>query len=115
MERLRHRDDVERTVVEGNRLGGAVQHIDVGQYLGELSAHAGDRLHRDDVGAGRDEQAGELSRAGGEVAPPRAGNEGDLPPQEVDRLGRVGRSSPFVIRRRDAERVGETVDTAVGH
>ena len=42
---------VDRLVGERDRLGGAVEHLDVGQRPRQLRSHARDRLDGDDVGA----------------------------------------------------------------
>ena len=82
-----------------DRLGGAVEDLDVGQHLGELRPHGRDRLDGDDVEAAADEQPGELAGAGGEVADAGAG------PMPSSRRGRRrpragSRAGPARSRRR---------------
>ena len=89
VERLRHGHRVHRPVVQGQGLGGAVVDLDAGEQRRQPVAHAGHGLDRHHVGAGGDEQAGQLAGACGQVEDPGAGADAADPDDVGDGLGRV--------------------------
>ncbi len=96
VERLCARDCVDATVSERDRLGGAGERLDFRDGALELGAHGVDRLDGDDAGSQRDELAGELARACGEVEHIAAGADAEPLRDPGHRVVRVARTRPLV-------------------
>ena len=94
---------VHRLVGERQRLGGAVEGVDVRHGAGELGSHRRRRLDRGDRGAGRLEQPRQLAGAGGEVDDVPIGADPELLDEPRHGVGRVGRPAALVHRHVGAE------------
>ncbi len=110
VERLRHGDGIDRLRDERHPLGRAVERLHVRERLAECRPHLGDRLDGDHLGPGPDEERRQLPRPRGQVEDDPARPEAQLPREERDRLGRIGRPSADVRVRHAREAAGRLVD-----
>jgi hypothetical protein len=90
-------DRVDGSIRERDPLRRAREHPRLGQRLGQLVAHGGNRLDRDEPGSCRRQGAGQLAGACGEVENRPVGRVVEHPRQESDRRRRVGRPAAFVF------------------
>jgi hypothetical protein len=90
-------------VGEAGLLGGAFAGVGIRGGAAERVAHLFNGLDRDDCGAGRRQEAGELAGAGGEVDKGGFGAKLELGAEPLDRLGGVAGPALLV----DAGRRGE--------
>jgi hypothetical protein len=110
VEGLGDRHGVDRRVLQRQRLGGAVAHVDAGHGRLELGAHGGDRLDGHDLGAGGDEQPRQLARPRRQVEGPSPGPDAAVADDVRRRLGRVRGPRPLVGGGVVVEPVGLVLD-----
>ena len=106
VECLRDGDGMRRAVAERHVLRGAREWHGARHVLREPLAHLGERLDRDERGAGRHKRASELSGARADVEDDRARPDSKRADEDVDPFGRVLRAHALIQggRRPEASR-----------
>ena len=116
VEGLRHHRRVDRSVRERDGLGPTSEDGHTGQHRAERAAHAPDRLHGDEGGAGGHEHPRELPGPSRQVEDAGAGADAELAGQPADRVHRVVRAAALVgLGRRVEPNAGGGVDAPVRH
>jgi hypothetical protein len=99
VERVADHGRVDGSIGERDLLRLPVEHLDIRELLSQHAAHRLGRLDRDDRPNERDEQARELTGAGGQVQDPARGVEPQLGDERGRDPARVAGSSALVDAR----------------
>ena len=105
---LGHGDGIKAGGAERHELRGTRDDAHLGAGPGEQAAHAVDRFGREELGAERFEQPGELAGAGREVEDIPAGSDAEVLREPRDRVGRITGPGAFVALRLQ-------IESGIGH